>query len=199
MRWGLLKTVVLSSAVFALVGHYTWGFAHSFRLCLSLFGRDSPMQPPAQNCFNLNIFPDCFRPIERLNAAAKTRRGQGRSSRVRQALDWAERKWPGQAKVCVRVYAVFFVCVHVAHCTFHRRTRRTCLFSYAICSMQEAKEDSQEQQLRGASSLLFTRVLVWGAFLLSTWVGRDGRVLFLAGSFLLVWGSMAAPIRRRTD
>ncbi|CAM9297243.1 unnamed protein product [Scytosiphon promiscuus] len=38
-------------------------------------------------------------PIDRLKASASARRGQGRSGRIRQALEWAERHWPGQAKV----------------------------------------------------------------------------------------------------
>ncbi|CAM9172353.1 unnamed protein product [Pylaiella littoralis] len=63
-------------------------------VCESSRDADQALDLARANLAGLRVWP-----IERLKAAAKARRGQGRSGRMRQALEWAEKKWPGQAKV----------------------------------------------------------------------------------------------------
>ncbi|CAN0503028.1 unnamed protein product, partial [Ectocarpus sp. 12 AP-2014] len=55
---------------------------------------DQALDLAKSNAAGLRVWP-----IARLKAATRASRGQGRSGRVRQALEWAERKWPGQGKV----------------------------------------------------------------------------------------------------
>ncbi|CAM9450352.1 unnamed protein product, partial [Ectocarpus sp. 13 AM-2016] len=63
-------------------------------VCESPQHADQALDLAKSNAAGLRVWP-----IARLKAATRASRGQGRSGRVRQALEWAERKWPGQGKV----------------------------------------------------------------------------------------------------